>query len=60
MLEKIPSLVCLGFKNENKWILNFAFLKNRLKTDLKTNCTRLRRFVLMITHNMLTQKYHFC
>ena len=29
------------------------------QADLKTNCTRLWRFVLMITYIMLTQKY-FC
>ena len=28
--------------------------------DLKANCTRLWRFVLMIAYNMLTKKYYFC
>ena len=39
-------------------IAKFVFLKKQ--ADLKTNCTRLWRFVLMITNNMLTQKYYFC
>ena len=38
-------------------IANLVFLKKQ--TDLKTDCTRLWRFVLMIAYNMLTQKY-FC
>ena len=29
------------------------------QADLETNCTKLWRFVLMITSNMLTQKYYF-
>ena len=31
-----------------------CFLKKQ--ADLKANCTKLWRFVLMITYNMLTQK----
>ena len=34
-------------------IAKFAFLKKQ--ADLKTNCPRLWRFVLMITYNILTQ-----
>ena len=50
--EKIPSFVCLVFKIQNKWILRLQnlFLKNQ--DDLKINCTRLWRFVLMITYNI--------
>ena len=54
------SFICLVFKIENKWILKLVwicFLKKQ--ADLKTNCTRLWRFVLMITYNTLTQKYYF-
>ena len=36
-------------------IAKFVFLKKQ--ADLKINCTR--RFVLMITYSMLTQKYYF-
>ena len=39
-------------------IAKFVLLKKQ--ADLKTNCARLLRFVLMITYNMLTQKYYFC
>ena len=35
-----------------------CYLKKQ--AHFKTNCTRLSRFVLMITYNMLTQKYYFC
>ena len=38
-------------------IAKFVFLKKQ--ADLKTNWTRLGRFVLMTTYNMLTQNY-FC
>ena len=37
----------------------FVFLKKKKQADLKTNCTSLWRFVLMISY-MLTQKYYFC
>ena len=39
-------------------ITKFVFLKKQ--ADLKANCTRLQPFILMITYNMLTQKYYFC
>ena len=39
-------------------VAKFVFLKNKI--DLKTKCTRLRRFVLMIIYKMLTRKYYFC
>ena len=58
LFEKLPSFVRLVFKNKNKLILKLCFLEKQ--ADLKTNCTKLRRFVLMITNNMLTQKYYFC
>ena len=40
--------------------MNFkiAFLKKQ--ADLKTNCTWLWRFLLMIIYYMFTQKYYFC
>ena len=42
--------------------MNFKIEKCFLKkqADLKTNCARLSRFVLMISYDMLTQKYYFC
>ena len=57
LLEKIPSIVCLVFKIENEWILKLQILFPRKTGWFKI---RLWRFVLMITYNMLTQKYHFC
>ena len=39
-------------------IAKCVFLKKQ--ADLKTNCTRLWPFVLMITYSLLTQKYYFC
>ena len=56
LFQKIPSFVPLVFKIGNKWILKLqkiGFLKKQ--ADIKTNCTRLWRFVLMITYNLLTQ-----
>ena len=44
-------------KKYNHLVL-WCLLKNQ--ADLKTNCTRLWNYVLMITYNMLTQKYYFC
>ena len=41
----------------NVKIAKFVSLKKQ--ADLKTNCTRFGRFVLMITY-MLTQKDYFC
>ena len=38
-------------------IAKFVLLKKQ--ADLKTNCTGLWRFVLMITYNMLTRKILF-
>ena len=35
----------------------FCFLEKQ--AELKTNCPRLGRFILMFTYNMLTQKYYF-
>ena len=59
LFEKIPSFVCLVFKIENKWILNCKICFLKKQAGLKINCTRLSRFVLMITDNMLTQEYYF-
>ena len=48
--EKRASLKCIkGLISENPSAVNV----------LKTNRTRLWRFVIMITHDMLTQKYYF-
>ena len=61
LFEKISSFVCLVFKIEKKInfkIAKFVFLKKQ--ADLKTNCTWLWRFALMIIYNMLTLKYYFC
>ena len=58
--EKIPSFISFVFKIGNKWILKQQICILKKQADLKTNCTRLWRFILMITYNTLTQKYYFC
>ena len=60
LFEKLPSFACFVFKLENKWILKLQICFLKKKGDLKTNCTRLWHFVLMIIYNMLTQKNYFC
>ena len=60
LFEIIPHLLvwCLRLTINEFENCKICFLKKQ--ADLKTNCTRLWRFVLMITYNMLTQKYYFC
>ena len=60
LFQKIPSFVSLVFQIGNKWILKLQNLFSQKAGWFKTNCTRLWLFVLMITYNMLTQKYCFC
>ena len=45
---------------ENKWILVLQICFRNKHADLKTNYTRLWRFLLMITYIILAQKYYFC
>ena len=51
---------CLKLKINNFKIANFVFSKKQADIKLKANCTRLWRFILMMTYNMLTQRYYFC
>ena len=48
---------CLKMKINEFQKCKFCFPEKQ--TDLKRNCTRLWRFVLMITYSMLTQKILF-
>ena len=56
LFQKLSSFVCLAFKIENKLILKLQICFLEKQADLKTKCTRLWRFVLMITYNILTRK----
>ena len=49
---------CLKLKINEFKNCKICFLKKQ--ADLKTSCTRPWRLILMITYNMLTQKYYFC
>ena len=51
-------LWCLKLKINEFWNCKICFLKKQ--ADSKANCTRLWGFGLMITYNMLSQKYYFC
>ena len=48
---------CLKLKINEFSNCKICFLKKQ--ADLKRNCTRLWRCVLMITYNMLSRKYYF-
>ena len=59
LFERMPSLVCLVFKIENKWILKLYILFSWKTGWFKKKLYQAVTFRIMITY-MLTQKYYFC
>ena len=60
LFEIIPPFVCLVFKIKNKWILKLQILFSWKTGWFKNKLYQAVTFCIMITYNMLTQKYYFC